>query len=149
MLESDAFLKTLPDQDWITCADRLKTFGEVPAMRWILSKYGQRRPLSVRRGSRRLRLPHTPGLPHRLHLSPACLNLSYMRATLTISLPPPLRRDVSRAAKAQRVSESEFVRRAVQKQLWADAFEQTRRQLAPRARTQGLYTDEDVFKVVS
>ena len=42
MLESDAFLKTLPDQDWITCADRLKTFGEVPAMRWILSKYGQR-----------------------------------------------------------------------------------------------------------
>jgi len=41
VLQSDAFLKTLPDQDWITYADRLKTFGEVPAMRWILSKYGQ------------------------------------------------------------------------------------------------------------
>ena len=72
-----------------------------------------------------------------------------MRATLTISLPPVLRRDVSRAARAQRVSESEFVRRAVQKQLWADAFEETRRRLAPQARARGLYTDEDVFKLVS
>jgi Arc/MetJ-type ribon-helix-helix transcriptional regulator len=72
-----------------------------------------------------------------------------MRATLTISLPPVLRRDVSRAAKAQRVSESEFVRRAVQKQLWADAFEETRRQLVPKARAKRIYTDEDVFKIVS
>lgn len=55
----------------------------------------------------------------------ACLNLSYMRATLTISLPPTLRRDVSRAAKSRRMSESEFVRAV------------------------GIYTDEDVFKVVS
>ena len=78
-----------------------------------------------------------------------CLNLSYMRATLTISLPPVLRRDVSRAAKVQRVSESEFVRRAVQKQLWADAFEETRRKLAPKARAKRIYTDEDVFKLVS
>ena len=80
---------------------------------------------------------------------PTCLNLSYMRATLTISLPPVLRRDVSRAAKAQRVSESEFVRRAVQKQLWTDAFEETRRRLVPKARAKGLYTDEDVFNLVS
>jgi Arc/MetJ-type ribon-helix-helix transcriptional regulator len=72
-----------------------------------------------------------------------------MRATLTISLPPVLRRDVSRAAKMQRVSESEFVRRAVQKQLWADAFEETRRRLVPKARGKRIYTDEDVFKIVS
>jgi Arc/MetJ-type ribon-helix-helix transcriptional regulator len=78
-----------------------------------------------------------------------CLNLSYMRATLTISLPPMLRRDVSRAAKGQRVSESEFVRRAVQRQLWTDAFEETRRKIVPRARAQGIYTDEDVFKIIS
>ena len=84
-------------------------------------------------------------LPNRNH----CLNLSYMRATLTISLPPVLRRDVSRAAKGQRVSESEFVRRAVQRQLWTDAFEETRRKAVPRARAQGIYTDEDVFKIIS
>ena len=72
-----------------------------------------------------------------------------MRATMTISLPPLLRREVSRAAKRQRVSESEFVRRAVQQQLWADAFEESRRQLAPRASAQHLYTDEEVFKIIS
>ena len=77
----------------------------------------------------------------------AVLIMSYMRAT--ISLPPLLRRDVSRAAKSRRISESEFVRTAVQRQLWTDAFEETRRQVVPRARAQGIYTDEDVFKIIS
>jgi Arc/MetJ-type ribon-helix-helix transcriptional regulator len=72
-----------------------------------------------------------------------------MRTTLTISLPPTLRRDVSRAAKARRISESEFVRNAVQRQLWAEAFEETRRKAVPRARAAGIYTDEDVFKIIS
>jgi predicted transcriptional regulator len=72
-----------------------------------------------------------------------------MRATLTISLPPALRRDLCRAAKVQHMSESEFVRRAVQQQLWADAVEETRRQLVPRARAKRIYTDKDVFKLLS
>ena len=78
-----------------------------------------------------------------------CLNLSYMRATLTISLPPPLRRNVSRAAKNQHMTESEFVRNAVKRQLWMEAFEETRRKAVPQARAAGIYTDEDVFKIVS
>ena len=72
-----------------------------------------------------------------------------MRATLTVSLPPALRKEMGRAAKDQGVSESEFVRRAVQQQLWADAFEKSRRALVPKARAKGIYTDEDVFKIVS
>jgi predicted transcriptional regulator len=72
-----------------------------------------------------------------------------MRATLTISLPPALRRNVSRVAKSSGLTESEFVRRAVARQLWAEAFEAARRQLVPKARAQGIYTDEDVFKTVS
>jgi predicted transcriptional regulator len=72
-----------------------------------------------------------------------------MRTTLTISLPPALRRNISRMAKSQGLTESEFVRRAVQRQLWAEAFEETRRKLVPKARAQRLYTDEDVFKVIS
>jgi hypothetical protein len=56
---------------------------------------------------------------------------------------------MGRAAKGQGVSESEFVRRALQHELWASAFEQSRRLLVPRARAKGIYTDEDVFKVVS
>ena len=72
-----------------------------------------------------------------------------MRATMTISLPPALRRSVSRVAKDSGLTESEFVRRAVARQLWAEAFEETRRRLMPKARAQGIYTDEDVFKIVS
>jgi len=72
-----------------------------------------------------------------------------MRATLTISLPPVLRRNVSRAAKNRHMSESEFVRNAVQRQLWMEAFEKTRRKAVPQARAAGIYTDEDVFKLIS
>jgi hypothetical protein len=72
-----------------------------------------------------------------------------MRSTLTISLPAGLRRDVSRTAKGRGLTESEFVRRAVQQQIWAEAFEETRRQLVPKARAKKIYTDEDVFKIVS
>ena len=72
-----------------------------------------------------------------------------MRTTLTISLPPTLRKQVERAAKNSGVTESEFVRRAVQGHLWQEAFEASRRQLIPKARAMGIYTDEDVFDLVS
>jgi len=72
-----------------------------------------------------------------------------MRTTLTISLPQPLRKSLTRAAKGMGVSESEFVRRAVQQQLWDEAFEASRRVVAPAARAKGVYTDEDVFKIIS
>jgi hypothetical protein len=72
-----------------------------------------------------------------------------MRATLTVSLPPALRKTVSRSARDQGLSESEFVRRAVQRQLWADAFDETRRNLVPKARAKRIYTDDDVFKIIS
>jgi hypothetical protein len=75
--------------------------------------------------------------------------MSYMRTTLTISLPKALRQHVSRSAKGQHLTESEFVRRAVQRQLWADAFDESRRKLVPKARAKGVYSDDDVFKIVS
>lgn len=79
-----------------------------------------------------------------------CVKLSYtMRATLTISLPRQTRTQIARAARRRKLSESEFVRRALQTQLWQDAFEESRRKLTVRARALGIYTDEDVFKRVS
>ena len=72
-----------------------------------------------------------------------------MRATLTISLPPQTRAELARAAKRRKLSQSEFVRRALQTQLWQDAFDESRRKMAPRARAIGIYTDEDVFKQIS
>ena len=79
-----------------------------------------------------------------------CVKLSnIMRATLTISLPPQTRAELARAARRRKLSQSEFVRRALQTQLWQDAFDESRRKMAPRARAIGIYTDEDVFKQIS
>lgn len=72
-----------------------------------------------------------------------------MRETLTVSLPSKLRREVALAAKQQHVSASEYIRDAVKQKLWLDAFDEARRTLVPKARAAGIYTDEDVFNVVS
>lgn len=72
-----------------------------------------------------------------------------MRDTLTISLPKKLRQELAKAAKRERVSQSEFVRAAVQDRLWQDAINASRRRLVPKARSAGIYTDEDVFKRIS
>jgi len=72
-----------------------------------------------------------------------------MRATLTISLPLPLRRNVSRAAKKQHMTESEFVRDAVRRRLALDRFRGLRDRAQAQVQARGIYTDEDVFKIVS
>lgn len=72
-----------------------------------------------------------------------------MRTTATISLPPKLQREVARAARQADMSLSEYIRGAIQNKLWEDAFDQSRRQLEPTARSMGIYTDEDVFALIS
>lgn len=72
-----------------------------------------------------------------------------MRDTLTISLPAPLRREVAKQAKSLHLTQSEYVRKALQDKLWEDAVDSSIRLLAPKARAMGIHTDEDVFKIVS
>jgi metal-responsive CopG/Arc/MetJ family transcriptional regulator len=72
-----------------------------------------------------------------------------MRATLTISLPKDLRRDLNKIAKAEGVTGSEYVRRALKADIFRRALRAARRELVPQARAQGIYTDQDVFKIVS
>ncbi len=72
-----------------------------------------------------------------------------MRETLTISLPKDLRRGLEKMAKAEGVTNSEYVRRALKAEIFRRALRAARRELVPQARAQGVYTDEDVFKIVS
>ena len=72
-----------------------------------------------------------------------------MRETLTISLPKELRRRLEKMARAEGVTSSEDVRRAIKADILRRALRAARRELVPQARTQGIYTDEDVFKIVS
>jgi hypothetical protein len=69
-----------------------------------------------------------------------------MKQSLTVNLPPKLRKDVARAAKEEGISASDYVRKAIADRLLLDAFEDLRRKLIPKAQAMGIYTDEDVFR---
>jgi CopG family transcriptional regulator / antitoxin EndoAI len=72
-----------------------------------------------------------------------------MRETLTISLTGRMRKEIGRAARQEGVSRSEFVRNAVKSALFRRSLEAAREELVPRARRKGIYTDEDVFRLIS
>jgi predicted transcriptional regulator len=76
--------------------------------------------------------------------------MSYtMRKTLTISLPADLRRRLVRSARERKITTSEYVRDALERRLAVERFKKLRAKLVPKARAIGIYTDEDVFKIVS
>lgn len=72
-----------------------------------------------------------------------------MRATVTISLPKDVRRELDRVAKAEGVSRSDVLRQSLEGFLFARRLRQLRQRMMTRAQAQGVYTDEDVFSRVS
>ena len=72
-----------------------------------------------------------------------------MRATLTVSLPGKSKRLIERAARESGLTTSEYVRLAIFRKLWQDAAQESRRLAVPRARARGVFTDEEVFRLIS
>ena len=72
-----------------------------------------------------------------------------MRDTLTISLPGKTKQLVELAARESGLTTSEYVRQAIFHELWKDAVADSRRKGVPAARSRGIFTDEDVFRLVS
>jgi hypothetical protein len=72
-----------------------------------------------------------------------------MRATLTVSLPGKSKRLIERAARESGLTTSEYVRLAVFRKLWQDAAQDSRRVAVPRARARGVFTDDEVFRLIS
>lgn len=68
---------------------------------------------------------------------------------MTISIPPVIRRQLTKAAKADGLTQSEFVRKALKTELFRRSLRAARAELLGKARAKGIYTDEDVFKAVS
>ncbi len=74
----------------------------------------------------------------------------YMKtAAVTIRLDPGLEEMLDRVCRETGRSRSDVVREALRRQLTLQLFEEARRQVIPFAEAQGIYTDEDVFKLVS
>ena len=70
-------------------------------------------------------------------------------SAVTIRLDPGLEELLDRVCRETGRSRSEVVREALRRQLTLQLFEQARRQIIPFAEALGIYTDEDVFKIVS
>ena len=63
--------------------------------------------------------------------------------------PPRTKRLIARAASESGLTTSEYVRMAIHRKLWQDALNEARRVVVPRARAKGIFTDEDVFALIS
>ena len=72
-----------------------------------------------------------------------------MQEVITIRVPKGTRRKLEARARAEQLTLSQYVRRALDAEELLGAFEAARAELVPRARSQGIYTDDDVFKLVS
>jgi hypothetical protein len=72
-----------------------------------------------------------------------------MEEVLTIRVPKGTRRRLERRARAENLTLSQYVRRALDTEALLGALAAARADLVPTARTKGIYTDEDVFKIVS
>jgi hypothetical protein len=72
-----------------------------------------------------------------------------MDEVLTIRVPKGTRRKLEKRAKSENLTVSQYVRRALEAEQLAGALETARADLVPQARAKGIYTDEDVFKIVS
>lgn len=73
----------------------------------------------------------------------------HVEEVLTIRLPKGTRRRLERRAKAQKLSVSQLVRRALEQEELLTSLAWARTELIPQARARGIYTDEDVFAIVS
>jgi hypothetical protein len=72
-----------------------------------------------------------------------------MEEILTVRVPKGTRRRLEKRARAEQLTLSQYVRRALDAEQLLGAFEAARADLVPQARNKGIYTDEDVFKIVS
>lgn len=73
----------------------------------------------------------------------------HVEEILTIRVPKGTRRRLERRAKAQKLSVSQLVRRALEQDELMSSLAAARAELLPQARAQGIYTDEDVFAIIS
>jgi len=72
-----------------------------------------------------------------------------MEEVLTIRVPKGTRRRLERRAKAERLTVSQLVRRALEQDELLASLAAARAEFVPQARAQGIYTDEDVFALIS
>ena len=72
-----------------------------------------------------------------------------MSSTLTITLPGKMSTRLNQLAKRENLKKADIVRSALNRYIARQEFWTIREALVPEARKKGIYTDEDVFKLIS
>lgn len=72
-----------------------------------------------------------------------------MSQSMTIRIPDDLRKQLQKISKAEGKPVSDIVRESLKRYLTLYEFERLRALTIPYAEAQGIYTDEDVFKLIS
>ena len=78
-----------------------------------------------------------------------CNKFQYMRATLTVSLPDEMSRELAALVKRSGKSRSQVVQDALRRQIALERFRDLREQLVRKGAKAGFHTDEDVFRAIS
>ena len=72
-----------------------------------------------------------------------------MRQTVAVSLPAELASELDEVAAREGASRSDIVRDALRRYLAARELQRLRESLVPFAEAEGIFSDEDVFRIVS
>ena len=96
---------------------------------------------------RRLRL--AGGAAGRLTAAGTCGRVMRMQEVITIRLPKGTRSRLETRARAEKLTLSQYVRRALDAEELLSTFETARADLLRQARARAIYTDDDVFQIVS
>ena len=72
-----------------------------------------------------------------------------MRSTITISVPEQMRSELDELSQKDGVSRSDIVRESLRDYLFVRRFRSVRKSMLRKASENGIYTDQDVFDIVS
>ena len=72
-----------------------------------------------------------------------------MKATINVSVPSKIKRELDKISKQDQLTRSDIVCEALRAYFARREFERLRATLVPEAEKRGIYTDDDVFRQVS
>ena len=72
-----------------------------------------------------------------------------MRQTLTVRVSDNLRKELKKISKEESKPVSDLVRESLKRYIAIRKFQGLRKKVLPFAESQGILTDEDVFKLIS
>jgi len=72
-----------------------------------------------------------------------------MREAVTISLSKEIKEKLDKIVDREKTNRSDIVKEALRRYFAVSEFQRIRRQMIPRAEANGMFDEEDVYRIVS